>query len=382
MGRKARLAAVAAAALSAFSPASADDLTSRTPFALFDDAALVGRGLRRAEAGVISLPDGRVAVLDPLVYPDRPPLARKVPPGDYRVTLVYSPTMGRNALGVLHVTDGAVLADVAAWEVALQPGQSAADLSEGEYYGFPVDAGAAGFAASDYGAATEARSRASGYDEATLDAFLELGYGGGEALVERLGEGGDERVRMIGFHSGWGDGYYPSLWALDDGGAPLALVIDLLVIEDGGGFEGPHGYADHALVERERRDAMGEAGWRDAEAARDALDARDEPALERLVRERRVSAQTYLPERRESLAVVAVRDNAAWAIDILNAAGASDRLAEWDIVADRGTANGFARWLDERSRDRSSPYPPPPPRTPELLAATARWSERSGRAER
>ena len=64
------------------------------------------------------------------------------------------------------------------------------------------------------------------------------------------------------FTSGWGDGVYPSYWALDTSGIPVATVTDFLCIEGGDGRD-----------EREIAD----------QAYRDNLPAAEAEALARLV---------------------------------------------------------------------------------------------------
>lgn len=212
------------------------DLTADLHIALMGDAALAERDLARSRVGTLPLPDGRVVVSDPLVRPDLPPLVRALPPDDYDVSIVHAPGIYRNAFGVLHVEPDAGPSDIARWEMALVPGQDVTTLEPGEFFGFGVDAGTAGFMASDYGAVIGERSEAEAFT--TLDLFnamLRDGPVSGIAVVERTEGPGSrpERVRLIGFHSGWGDGSYPAYWALDGAGDPLALVIDLFVLEDG-----------------------------------------------------------------------------------------------------------------------------------------------------
>ena len=47
--------------------------------------------------------------------------------------------------------------------------------------------------------------------------------------------GEDSPHGLVVFTSGWGDGVYPSYWALDTSGIPVALVTDFLCIQGGDG---------------------------------------------------------------------------------------------------------------------------------------------------
>ena len=74
--------------------------------------------------------------------------------------------------------------------------------------------------------------------------------------------GEDSPHGLVVFTSGWGDGVYPSYWALDTSGIPVAPVTDFLCIEGGDGRD-----------EREIAD----------QAYRDNLPAAEAEALARLV---------------------------------------------------------------------------------------------------
>ncbi len=74
--------------------------------------------------------------------------------------------------------------------------------------------------------------------------------------------GEDSPHGLVVFTSGWGDGVYPSYWALDTSGIPVALVTDFLCIQGGDGRD-----------EREIAD----------QAYRDSLPPDEAEALARLV---------------------------------------------------------------------------------------------------
>ena len=177
--------------------------------AFLDDAELQERGLRRLDAGSVPLPDGRVVVTDPLVVPGREPFGNVIPPGRYPIRLIESPSLSRVALAVLEVRPGRPTR----WKIATLPGQDPSTLAPDEIFGFPVDAGMAAFAASDYGAAIERRTADEMSGDPDFAYFLTspehervFGLPYDEHFADRPIRG--ERVRAVMFGSGWGDGFY------------------------------------------------------------------------------------------------------------------------------------------------------------------------------
>ena len=365
------LALVLAGSPVAAQPKAPDDLS----VAFLDEPTLAERGLERLDAGSLPLPAGRVAVMDPLVYPDRPALERDFAPGTYPVTLIVSPSQSRVALAVLTLTPR----KPTDFALATLPGQDDAKLGPDEVYGFPVDAGMAAFASPDYGDAIERRIAREQIDDPSFEYFLSspehavvFGLGYDEPFADRPIP--EERVRSIMFPSGWGDGVYASWWALDENGRAVALVIDFYVMEDG------EGWSEFGRQERDMRASMGEAAWQDASLAYEALTAGDRDTLADLLASGRVDPNGYLPGQGETPALAAVRLNAGWALDVLAEHGAEDTIPAFlgDYLGRFGSVSAFAYWLHDRSSDpeaeRPHGVPPLEPRTPELLAAVERFA--------
>jgi len=188
------------------------------------------------EAGRLRLPAGDVIAADPFAAADTPPLAVKLPPGDYPVRLcrlryAASPYEAI-AAARLEVAEG----DPVTWQLALVAGRRPRRLAPGEIVGYPVDSGSGAFvspgAALLFGQRLARRGRLdTGYIRqfsAALEANAPKG-GGWANLVLDPASG----LNMIVFQSGYGDGVYASYWGYAASGALVCLVTDFgLVGED------------------------------------------------------------------------------------------------------------------------------------------------------
>jgi len=201
-----------------------------------DDEALRVRRLQWQSCGSLQITSGRIVACDPLVQPERPPFVRSVS-GRGAFSAEVLQHEGRHALAVLWLRDRGVLqsADLH-WEPALLDGQSQDELGDDEFYGYPVDAGVGCFMDADCAAAiaereareTSANPDYGSYYDDVLDEEL-----GSKDMADHypLGEGSANNVLI--FSSGWGDGSYPSFWALDAAGESVALVTDFMTMQGG-----------------------------------------------------------------------------------------------------------------------------------------------------
>ncbi|WP_051810069.1 DUF4241 domain-containing protein [Actinoplanes subtropicus] len=167
-------------------------------------------------AGDLRLPSGRLVAADPgWLSTDQAPYLATVAPGSYPVTISRAHLAGdeqhvRVAAARLTVADR----PVTAWEMALRDGEDPLDLREGYFYGVSVDAGMACFLDAD------ARERyAALFDEDVPDE-LELD-GGGFGMLDGGG--------LLAYHSGWGDGAYPTWIGRDKNGEVVCFVTDMLL---------------------------------------------------------------------------------------------------------------------------------------------------------
>ncbi len=193
------------------------------------------RALKRVSIGTMNVTSGNIVACDPIVQPDGEPFARQVAPGSYAVEYVEGNS--RPALLVLWLRKRQAIDPAKiTWEMALLADQNAADLGEDEYYGYPVDAGWGCFMDADAGRAMAEREERAKAEDPDFDnyyeAFLAEKTEDCDAFVH-CPSGGQDASNIMLCTSGWGDGYYPSYWALDKQGEAVALVTDFGVITNG-----------------------------------------------------------------------------------------------------------------------------------------------------
>jgi hypothetical protein len=179
-----------------------------------------------AQVGRLRMPSGRLIVADPAWLDTKlEPFTTAIRPGAYRVTLAVirfekQPTHQRVAAAKLVVRNE----PVASWELALRPGEDPMMLGDQELFGFAVDAGMACF-----------------LDAAVTTAMVRVVTDAWEAFIEdhevvgsQTAEVSDPEsgANLIAFHSGWGDGYYPTWIGRTAEGEAACFVADMLVLHD------------------------------------------------------------------------------------------------------------------------------------------------------
>jgi len=211
---------------------------------IFDNKVVEDSKIELVNIGLLNVPTGQIVVCDPLVNPGAAPLTRKIPTGKYPVKIYVAKTEkygDRYAIAKLEIK-----ADKAdKWVMALREGEKISELKEqGDYFGFPVDAGLGGF--------FDLRSGVE-YNK-FLDEFIKNNPGKNfyedffEAEFKKnsnkpndfsdpddIGDwvnyqfpGTDLNITI--FHSGFGDGYYPAYWGIKNDGTVVSLVIDFHVL--------------------------------------------------------------------------------------------------------------------------------------------------------
>lgn len=200
-----------------------------------DDEALRAHHLQRQPIGVLNLTSGRIVACDPLVQPERPPFAHELQArGAFPVETLHD--SGRIALAVLWLRErSTVRAADLRWEMALLEGESTDTLGEDEFFGYPVDAGVGCFMDADGAAAMAERDRREAENPDYVSYYDDViaGEMGDADTVDHWPLGPGSANNTVIFRSGWGDGSYPSFWALDATGEPVALVTDFMTITGG-----------------------------------------------------------------------------------------------------------------------------------------------------
>lgn len=210
------------------------DIDNLQSIFLHDDA-LRALHLQRVPCGALNITSGRIVACDPLVQPEREPFVRSVGArGAFPVEVMQGG--GRHALAVLWLRDRAGLrATDLNWEPALLEGQSQDALGDDEFYGYPVDAGVGCFMDADGAKAMAEREARESADPEYVSYYDDvLGTELGTAdMADHYPLGAGTANNVLIFSSGWGDGSYPSFWALDAAGEPVALVTDFMTMTGG-----------------------------------------------------------------------------------------------------------------------------------------------------
>ncbi len=193
--------------------------------------------------GEVSVPTGEIIACDPLVYfSNSLPFNKRVKPGKYPVTVCIAKTKEsgeRYAIVKLELSKSIATK----WELAVTKEQDVSELkNEDEFFGFPVDAG--------LGCFMDLQTRHF-YNE-FYDDFMRKNPGGNiytDFFADEFRKNaidpndptdpGDwinfhlpnrPGLNIVMFHSGFGDGVYPSYWGTDDIGETCSLVIDFGVL--------------------------------------------------------------------------------------------------------------------------------------------------------
>lgn len=212
----------------------------------FTEPEIAGKKLAVMDIGPCTVSSGRLLVRDPLVFLGRreeKPYFLTAPTGTYRTEVcVVEPADGdcaRYAAVRLRFTDRPAMS----FFEALTGCEKLDALGEGDYFGFPVDAGlgcicdeAAHQAFCDFCGQWE-REHPDGnlYDDHFAALFAEnykkhpeFQRPGGDWLNWTI-PGTPYQIPM--FQSGFGDGVYPVYWGVDETGAVCQLVVHFIDIQ-------------------------------------------------------------------------------------------------------------------------------------------------------
>ena len=178
--------------------------------------------------GEVTVTTGRIIACDPLVFPETEPYAQQVPIGRYPVEVAVARLPNgdeRIACARLRVSD----VPVARWSLATLVGEEPSQLRDDEFFGYPVDAGVGCFmdasAAALLRAAMERVRASDNYYDDVLARDLEATYRPTWSFADhRPDPSRDDNV--VVFSSGWGDGFYPSVWGFDAEDRVACLVTD------------------------------------------------------------------------------------------------------------------------------------------------------------
>lgn len=223
---------------------SPEEYLSHTDYnIIFDNSIIEDIPIEIIEIGNLNLPTGQIVVGDPIVGFDMQPLKKAVTPGEYPVKLYIAKSNewgDRVALAKLEFKD----IKATKWILATHEGQDLSELTEeGDYFGFPVDAGLAAFF--DYKTSIEydnflnefitTHPESNFYDEIFDAEFRKNAKepsnpdSYGEWINYTLP---DSDLNLIIFQSGFGDGAYPAYWGISEEGEIVSLIIDFFVLSE------------------------------------------------------------------------------------------------------------------------------------------------------
>ncbi len=179
--------------------------------------------------GRLFMPSGRLVVCDPFICYEPDPFSLPVPEGDHPVVLVVARDSidQRVAFARLDLGSGSAVE----WDLMTADGQNQAELEPDEIFGYGVDTGTGCFA--DHETMLEyARlmESASDYGQAIQDE-LERSYVQTWGWVNwRIAN----RLNLVAFSSGYGDGLYPTYVALNRSGDLVSILTDFMVLPQTG----------------------------------------------------------------------------------------------------------------------------------------------------
>ena len=190
--------------------------------------------LLRIEAGELNVPTGKIVACDPFNNPERAVFTRSIPAGKYPVHLYLKKGENTMALAWLQVSQETPVT----WEMAVLHDQEIADLKEGYYYGYSVDAGIGCFmdalcadflcAAQSMIAEKMGDDFISYYDNVVAPQIAE-----NQDIYLNHFSADDSELNVIMFSSGWGEGVFASYWGLDAAGNVACLVTDFNILKEG-----------------------------------------------------------------------------------------------------------------------------------------------------
>jgi hypothetical protein len=208
---------------------------------IFENDVVDGIAVELFEIGKLNIPTGKIVVCDPLVLPNTPPFTKTVRPGKYPVKIYIAKTkQWGDRYAVAKLEFSSKKADK--WVLATQGGQDISKLKhEDDFFGFPVDAGLAGFF--DYNAGIDYNNfvknlivKNPGGD--IYDDFLAAEFKKNAKEPNNPDDAGDwvnfkipnTNNNMMMFRSGYGDGTYPVYWGMTKDNEVVSLVIDFFVL--------------------------------------------------------------------------------------------------------------------------------------------------------
>ncbi|MDA0083876.1 DUF4241 domain-containing protein [Brachyspira hyodysenteriae] len=195
--------------------------------------------------GEVNLSSGKIIACDPLayMYDDQvTPFIQTVKPDKYKVSLLIIKDEERISIAKISFSDK----EPKRYELAVTGEEDLSEVEEGEFFGYPVDAGMGCFC--DYDAAKKyfeyenklEEESGGDFDNRYDDLFSDLLEDNAKNNPKYQSEYGDwlnwnvpeSNSNIVLFTSGYGDGYYPSYFAYDENDNICALYTIFIDLND------------------------------------------------------------------------------------------------------------------------------------------------------
>lgn len=183
--------------------------------------------------GDIELPSGQIVAFDPFIGMEEEAFTKQVTSGKYPVHLNiirYKNEDERIAFAMIKFSRKKVIS----WEMALQQEQRINELQDDEFFGYGVDSGTGSFIDKESLNTLLAYEKERQNEDSDYYIYLEFEDDLNKTykdtrswLVTTI----KDNASISMFSTGWGDGFYPSFWGLDENGEIACLVTDFLLID-------------------------------------------------------------------------------------------------------------------------------------------------------
>lgn len=208
---------------------------------IFENKLVEDIQIEQIDIGLLNVPTGQIVVCDPLAYPDWPPLTKTVPPGKYPIKIYVAKTEeSGDRYAIVKLEFSPKKADK--WVLAVKDNEDTSILEgNGDFFGFPVDAGLGGFfdlrAGNEYNALLDKHYEEHPDGNIYLDLFETEFKKNAHDQNDPMDIGGwinftlpNSNLNITMFHSGYGDGLYPAYWGMTKDNEIVSLVIDFHVL--------------------------------------------------------------------------------------------------------------------------------------------------------
>ena len=209
---------------------------------ILENKEINGIKIELLEIGTLNVPSGKIVVCDPLVFYQPTPYTKMVPPGKYPMKIYVAKTEDsgdRYAIAQLEISTKKAVK----WILAVTENDNVNELQEKDaFFGFPVDTGLAGFFDYQTSLAFDKFQNDFYKQEPAkniYDDYFEAEFKKNSVPKDNPNAVGNwinytlpqTNLNIAMFQSGYGDGYYPAYWGIDENGTVTSLVLDFFVID-------------------------------------------------------------------------------------------------------------------------------------------------------